>query len=159
MRNHTETLNREQIEIAKKFVDLHGDYGGTMGGVEAWTHKLERLTTSNDEAYQNIYFSLIGGEYGEVRCIVDQYMSVPDIYYEIEINSSESYSGYPVLFTFTTDDTETLMMQDEAYIWSVENQDAFNMMIVLSAWGFPCTIEDAIFRVESERLKAIEVTA
>tara|TARA_R110000796_G_scaffold38477_2_gene96818 strand:+ start:122 stop:472 length:351 start_codon:yes stop_codon:yes gene_type:complete len=98
--NSKTPLNRDQIEIAKKFVDLHGDYGGTMGGVEAWIHKLERLTTSNDEAYQNIYFSLIGGEYGEVRCIVDQYMGVPDIYYEIEIGSSDSYNGYPVLFTF-----------------------------------------------------------
>lgn len=40
------------------------------------------------------------------------------------------------------------MMQDEAYIWSIDNQDAFNMMIVLSAWGFPCTLEDAIRHLE-----------
>ena len=45
--------------------------------------------------------------------------------------------------------TEILMMQDAAYVWSIENNDAFNMMIVLSAWGFPCTIEDAIRRMEA----------
>ena len=77
----------DEIEIAKQFVNQH------RYSVDAWTPKLERPTTSDDEAYQKIYLSLIGGEYGEVRCIDDGE-------YEIEIGSSDSYSGHPVLFTF-----------------------------------------------------------
>ncbi len=76
-----------QIEIAKQFVNQH------RYSVDAWTAKIERPTTSDDEAYHKIYFSLIGGEYGEVTCIDDGE-------YEIEIGSSDSYSGHPVLFTF-----------------------------------------------------------
>ena len=77
----------DQIEIAKQFVNQH------RYSVDAWTAKIERPTASDDEVYQNIYFSLIGGEYGEVTCIDDGE-------WEIEISSSDSYSGHPVLFTF-----------------------------------------------------------
>ena len=77
----------DQIEIAKQFVNQH------RYSVDAWTPKLERPTASYDEVYQKIYFSLVGGEYGEITCIDDGE-------YEIEIGSSDSYSGHPVLFTF-----------------------------------------------------------
>jgi len=91
--NSKTSLNRGQIEIAEKFVDLH------RYSVDAWIPKIERLRTSDDEAYQKIYFRLIGGEYGEVRCIVDTFSGDTGDH-EIEICSSDSYSGNPVLFTF-----------------------------------------------------------
>lgn len=77
----------KKIEIAKEFVDLH------CYGLGAWSPKWQLPSMSDEAALLEIYYNLVGGEYGNT-----ENNGMGEL--TIEIDSHASMSGCPLLFEF-----------------------------------------------------------
>ena len=78
---------QKKIDIAKLFVDLH------RYGLNAWSPKYQLPSMSDEAALLQIYYNLVGGEYGNT-----ENNGMGEL--TIEIDSHDSISGNPVLFNF-----------------------------------------------------------
>ena len=77
----------KRIDIAKNFVVLH------RRGKNAFSTKFQNPARSEDQAYLEIYYNLIGGVYGNLEQYGDGEITV-------EIGSCYSYTRNPILFDF-----------------------------------------------------------
>ncbi|MBL4900602.1 MAG: hypothetical protein JKX76_13385 [Colwellia sp.] len=93
--------NTQKIKIAKDFAALHKD-----DDIREWdirNKQTQRYFEANDEAHLTIFYNLMGGLYGNIESNAELDDETGELIkeadqFQIEIDSSQSHSGNPIIF-------------------------------------------------------------
>tara|TARA_R110002012_G_C11403966_1_gene586135 strand:+ start:310 stop:690 length:381 start_codon:yes stop_codon:yes gene_type:complete len=115
---------QKKIDIAMQFVDFH------RYGLNAWSPKYQFPSMSDEDALLEIYYNLVGGDYGNTESNLLGELTV-------EIDSHDSISGKPILFDFPD-----LSSDEEAVEYLIENDCECGISVVTGKWSdevFDCS--------------------